>query len=79
MSTDGPASVALAEQPGALTLAVSDPSRTAASVTVTLPELSARAVTAADPSVEVVSLHPLTVRAATGDSRGASHRITLSR
>ena len=79
LATSGPASVALAELPQTLELSVSEPSRTAAETTVTLTGLSAASVASADDTVAVLSLDPVTVRVATGGSRGATHRIALTR
>ncbi|WP_114855834.1 polysaccharide lyase 8 family protein [Brachybacterium sp. YJGR34] len=79
LRTDGPASVALVERPRSLDLSVSEPSRSVSEVTVTLPGLSAAAVESSDDAVTTLSLDPVTLRIATGGSRGASHRITLAR
>ena len=77
LMVDGPASVAVLETASRLHLAVSDPSRTAESITVTLPGTSGRRVAAADESIEIVSLDPLTLTVAVGGSRGHAHRCEL--
>lgn len=79
LTTDGPASVAVAQESRSITVAVSDPSRTDKTVTITLPELNGRGIDSADPSVTVVDLRPVTLRIAVGGTRGVSQRITLRR
>lgn len=78
LTTDGPASVVTGVDGGRLHVAVSDPSRTAATVRLTI-DRPARALVTADPSVTVVELgRRVVLDIATGGTRGATHIATLT-
>ncbi|MDP5227996.1 MULTISPECIES: polysaccharide lyase 8 family protein [Arthrobacter] len=74
----GPCSVAVHEESGTVTVALSDPSRTQPLAQVTLTGVSASAVVDADPGVTVLSTAPLAVQFAL-DGHGHAKKVTLSR
>ncbi|GIL29280.1 polysaccharide lyase 8 family protein [Actinocatenispora comari] len=79
LATDGPAAVLVAVAGDRITVAVSDPSRTADTVRVTLP-FPARRLVDAGPTVRLESSRPQAVLAVTvGGSGGATHTATLER
>ncbi|BCJ33215.1 lyase [Actinocatenispora thailandica] len=79
LATDGPAAVLVAADGARITVAVSDPSRTAETVRVTLP-FPVRRLTDADDTVRLVSAGPRAVLAvAVGGSSGATHTAALLR
>lgn len=78
LRTSGPCALAVSTVHRTVEVAISDPSRTTDTVEVTLPRHRALTLVAADDTVTVVDLNPLTVRVATGGSRGHQHRITLT-
>lgn len=79
LTTDGPASVAVAQEARSISVAVSDPSRTTDSVTITLPQLNGRGIDFSDPTVQVIDLRPVTLRIDTRARLGLTQRITLRR
>ncbi|MEO3851655.1 polysaccharide lyase 8 family protein [Streptomyces sp. B8F3] len=72
----GPATVLLQRRGDTISLAVSDPGHTATEVHLELP-LRIRAVTSADPTVEVAPGRQGRVTVRTAGSRGATHRAEL--
>lgn len=77
LAIDGPASVSVGRRLGRIHIGVSDPSRTAETVTLTLPELTGRRVQEADGSVEILDLDPVRLRVDVGGSRGHAHTAVL--
>ncbi|MEO3845237.1 polysaccharide lyase 8 family protein [Streptomyces sp. B22F1] len=74
--SEGPATVLLRHRDDTISLAVSDPGHTAAEIRLELP-LPVRAVTSADPTVEVTPGRRGRVTVRTEGSRGATHRAEL--
>jgi hyaluronate lyase len=72
VTTSAPSAVAWANR----TLTVADPSQLGDTVRVTV-RTSARRIAHADPTVTVVSSHPLVVDVKVAGSQGASHRLSL--
>ncbi|OFI37540.1 sugar isomerase [Arthrobacter sp. SW1] len=76
--TSGPCSLAVREEAGQVTVALSDPSRTQPTARVTLDGVAASAVVDADPGVTLIGTAPLTLEFAL-DGHGHSKRVVLSR
>ncbi|MFC6594267.1 polysaccharide lyase family 8 super-sandwich domain-containing protein [Kitasatospora paranensis] len=78
ITVDGPCSVLLREQSGTLTVCVADPSRTAATVRVTIARTGC-ASAQSDPGLTVLGVSgAVTLLAETGGTQGASLRATLT-
>ena len=80
VTVNAPASVSTQTSGSELTIAVSDPTWTSATVQVTVAASGYAAIVAADPTVTVLSSTggSITLLVETGGSRGATHSVTLS-
>ncbi|MEV0647290.1 polysaccharide lyase 8 family protein [Phytomonospora sp. NPDC050363] len=76
LACDGPASLLVRRHQGRVEIAVSDPSRTAATVTLDLP-CGAKSVISADPAVTVTPGERVRIAVAVGGTRGHTHRAVL--
>ncbi|WP_245413105.1 polysaccharide lyase 8 family protein [Arthrobacter celericrescens] len=78
VTSSGPCSLAVREETGKVTVALSDPSRTQPLARVTLDGVAASAVVDSDPGVTLIGTAPLTLEFAL-DGHGHSKRVVLSR
>ena len=78
VTSSGPCSLAVREEAGQVTVALSDPSRTQPTARVTLDGVAASAVVDADPGVTLIGTAPLTLEFAL-DGHGHAKRVVLSR
>jgi len=76
LASDGPASLLVRRTRGRIEIAVSDPSRTATTVTLDLP-YAASSVVSADPTVTVTPGARVRVVVEVGGSRGHAHRAVV--
>ncbi|MEU3986000.1 polysaccharide lyase 8 family protein [Streptomyces sp. NPDC026672] len=77
VTVDAPCSVLVRARRDTLTVAVSDPTQTGTSVTVTLDATAVRALDT-DPAVDLTDRHPVTLRADVSGAHGASRVVTLA-
>ncbi|WP_133260131.1 polysaccharide lyase family 8 super-sandwich domain-containing protein [Streptacidiphilus pinicola] len=80
VTVSAPASVSTRTSGGQLTIAVSDPTWTSATVQVTVAASGYTAIASSDATVTVLSSSggQITLLVETGDSRGATHSVTLA-
>ncbi|MFJ9543926.1 polysaccharide lyase 8 family protein [Streptomyces sp. NPDC101225] len=77
LHVDAPCSILVRARHNTLTIAVSDPTQTGTSVTVTLDATAVRALDA-DPAIDLTDRHPITLRADVSGAHGASRVVHLA-